>query len=516
MTSVTSDHEPDAKRLKAGSPVKATDQWAAVDAFQRAFRNQQEFSVPLTPQAVIAPNLNDTAAAAVSSHPFAVGTLAPLFPDGLLRQVRQELHKLPFQHKSNDLYEFYQSPDIATAAEAYRLQALTQLKDTIYSADFVRFMERLTGIALNHHTVDMSAHRYSQGGYLLCHDDDIRQGKEGRRIAYIIYLVDEDWSEQDGGTLDLFAKDDHDQPQRIVHSLVPQWNTFAFFEVGATSFHQVAEVHRSTGRLSISGWLHGPIPEASQRPSHELVPQPVIHREALLLAQYIMPEFLDDQAIGNINKVFLEQSSIELQNFLQPELYADLIQTVTQRPMAGVITGPPNIMHYTRHAMPNDDATNVSPVAHLQQLFTSDAFSQLLCRYTNLDGLKRCKSEWRTFAPGHYTLLHDLAVETDGLDVLFTLPLPLTRTPPTDTTGTSTNRASPAAAREPFTTAWDEAWQGGMHYVADQETLLTLWPKPNTLSIVFRDQGTMRFVKYLNHQAKATRTEFAATFYEDP
>ncbi|KAJ1972417.1 putative component of NuA3 histone acetyltransferase complex, partial [Dimargaris verticillata] len=429
--------------------------------------------------------------------------------------VRQELHKLPFQHKSNDLYEFYQSPDIATAAEAYRLQALTQLKDTIYSVDFVRFMERLTGIALNHHTVDMSAHRYSQGGYLLCHDDDIRQSKEGRRIAYIIYLVDEDWSAKDGGALDLFAKDDHNQPQEIVHSVVPQWNTFAFFEVGATSFHQVAEVHRSTGRLSISGWLHGPIPEANQRPSYELVPQPVICQENLMLAEYIMPEFLGDQAIGNINKVFLEQSSIELQNFLQPKLYADLVHALTQRPLAGAVTGPPNVMHYTRYFVP-DVATDTSTVAQLQRLFTSDAFSQLLSQYTNLEGLKRCKAEWRTFAPSHYTLLHDLAIETDGLDVLFTLPLPLTQPLSTDTTLSSTNRSSPVSTTEPAATTWDEAWQGGMHYVADKETLLTLWPKPNTLSIVFRDQGTMRFVKYLNHQAKSTRTEFAATFYEDP
>jgi Rps23 Pro-64 3,4-dihydroxylase Tpa1-like proline 4-hydroxylase len=37
---------------------------------------------------------------------------------------------------------------------------------------------------------------------LLCHDDEL----EGRRIAYIYYLVDS-WSQEDGGCLDLFNVD---------------------------------------------------------------------------------------------------------------------------------------------------------------------------------------------------------------------------------------------------------------------------------------------------------------------
>ena len=41
---------------------------------------------------------------------------------------------------------------------------------------------------------------YSCQGYLLCHDDEL----EGRRIAYIFYLVDEGWSMDDGGRLELF------------------------------------------------------------------------------------------------------------------------------------------------------------------------------------------------------------------------------------------------------------------------------------------------------------------------
>jgi Rps23 Pro-64 3,4-dihydroxylase Tpa1-like proline 4-hydroxylase len=43
-------------------------------------------------------------------------------------------------------------------------------------------------------TIDMSCARYIDGSTLLCHDDEL----EGRRIAYILYLVPKDWKEEDG------------------------------------------------------------------------------------------------------------------------------------------------------------------------------------------------------------------------------------------------------------------------------------------------------------------------------
>ena len=70
---------------------------------------------------------------------------------------------------------------------------------------------------------------------LLCHVDEL----EGRRIAYILYLVDEDWNETDGGSLELFTVDEHNQPSKVVKSLPPKWNSVAFFEVTPFSFHQV-------------------------------------------------------------------------------------------------------------------------------------------------------------------------------------------------------------------------------------------------------------------------------------
>lgn len=111
---------------------------------------------------------------------------------------------------------------------------------------------------------------------LLCHDDEL----EGRRVAFILYLVPQ-WQSSDGGTLDLYSTDSefpilvylriwswdkkivcnlylflvvcffekgNFQPQSIVKSLVPSLNTLVLFEVSPVSFHQVrgtAPFHRS-------------------------------------------------------------------------------------------------------------------------------------------------------------------------------------------------------------------------------------------------------------------------------
>lgn len=92
---------------------------------------------------------------------------------------------------------------------------------------------------------------HSNSDALLCHDDEL----EGRRIAFIWYLVPKDWDgTKDGGFLQLFScqKDNqevyrpnpHSPPARLdpwkIHaSLSPRRNQFAFFEVSAYSFHQV-------------------------------------------------------------------------------------------------------------------------------------------------------------------------------------------------------------------------------------------------------------------------------------
>lgn len=53
----------------------------------------------------------------------------------------------------------------------------------------------------HHSTLQWCAHVGTDT--LLCHDDQL----EGRRVAFIYYLVPPTWSEEDGGTLDLYSTD---------------------------------------------------------------------------------------------------------------------------------------------------------------------------------------------------------------------------------------------------------------------------------------------------------------------
>ena len=48
----------------------------------------------------------------------------------------------------------------------------------------------------------MTGSKYEYTDTLLCHDDEL----EGRRIAFILYLVPH-WKKEDGGGLDLFDMD---------------------------------------------------------------------------------------------------------------------------------------------------------------------------------------------------------------------------------------------------------------------------------------------------------------------
>jgi prolyl 3-hydroxylase /prolyl 3,4-dihydroxylase len=52
--------------------------------------------------------------------------------------------------------------------------------------------------------VAISAAIYENADRLLCHDDEL----EGRRIAFILYMVPKEWDENDAGHLDLFNVDE--------------------------------------------------------------------------------------------------------------------------------------------------------------------------------------------------------------------------------------------------------------------------------------------------------------------
>ncbi|KAF9973865.1 Prolyl 3-hydroxylase ogfod1 [Actinomortierella ambigua] len=416
-----------------------------------------------------------------------------------LQKLREELLEEPYFHKSNDLYEFYQSEDLRLSKKPH----IKAFKEAIYSHEFFAMMSALTGIDLDPSIIDLNGNQYHEGCYLLCHDDDIKNEKEGRRIAFILYLVDDDWSAADGGALDLFRCDANGHPVEVVQSLVPSRNSLAFFELSPMSYHQVAEVLSKTkSRVSISGWFHGAL--QTKLISKSMPFRPMEKNQDETLESLINPDYLTKAAMKNILSVFLDQSSIELQRFLKPEVYDQLLAEMASSSSStddnnnndnkmsiwDEHVGPRHVRCYSRASGKQPSLPIPPMMARLQRLLTSHLFTDYLRKITNL-GLLSVFSELRMFEKGDYTLLHDHALERTGLDVVFSMP-----------------------DFGPGQSEWSESWGGGAtHYVSDKTTLLTLLPRHNTLSVVLRDEGTLRFVRYLNYRVKSAKRRELSLLY---
>ncbi|KAF9425726.1 Prolyl 3-hydroxylase ogfod1 [Podila epigama] len=473
-----------AKKPKLGVPAQAPVDPPVFNArysdpsfasqFAKAFRDREEFK-------------DGESQARLVSDPYPTASL-PNFLEStdFLQTLREELVSEAYFHKSNDLYEFYQSEDLRLSTKPH----IVALKNAIYSEKFFSLMSSLTGIDLDPSVIDLNGNQYHEGCYLLCHDDDIKNEKEGRRIAFILYLVDEDWSAADGGALDLLRCNETGYPVEVTQSLVPVRNTLAFFELSSVSYHQVAEVlSKDKSRISISGWFHGPL--QTKLVSKSMPFKPIVDTSDVTLESLLNPDYLTNKNMDAMSDVFLNQSSIELQKFLKADVYERLIKelsAIDEDTLWDENMGPRHVRNYKRVSDKNQECVPHTLV-QLQKLFGSSVFEAWLKKLTNLDFLQTT-SELRQFKKGDYTLLHDHALERTGLDVVFSFP-------------------SLGALEE-----WDENWgAGATHYVADKANLLTLYPKLNTLTVVLRDEGTLRFIRYLTASVgNCRRCELSALY----
>ena len=114
---------------------------------------------------------------------------------------------------------------------------------------------------------------------------------QGRKVAFILYLSEDTWTEADGGLLQvilaidwlrtlilasdwlrtliltsdwlmlqLFDTDSLGNPGSVAASLVPRPNSFALFEVSPVSFHAVSEVLSETKtRQALCCWQRSEI-----------------------------------------------------------------------------------------------------------------------------------------------------------------------------------------------------------------------------------------------------------------
>ena len=391
--------------------------------------------------------------------PFPLVQIHDFMDNTFLEQVLEEVKEEEFYLKSNDLYTFLQSNDLKKCEKPL----ISKVREVIYSQKFRDVLGEITGIKLSplSETVAMSSSIYQKTNKLLCHDDEL----DKRRIAYILYMVPEDWNKEDGGLLDLFECNEQNQPMSISDSIVPKWNTLLFFEVSPRSFHQVSEVLSDKTRVTIGGWLHG---ESIIRPP--VTPLPEINVQPLTTSssvdEWINREYRKKNQMKKILNQFLEESTMELQDFLRHDKYEAVLKALEEEKEIER-EGPYNKKNYEKVVAKN------GILKQLSDFFISKEFGQFVQDMTGLKILKG-HTETRKFSPGSYTLLHDddPEIKQVGLDLNLSLMSPYKK--------------------------WSTDMGGLIHYVDEgqEEPLISIPPFPNTLTVIYRaEPGTMRFVQ---------------------
>ncbi|KAF4082779.1 hypothetical protein AMELA_G00131490 [Ameiurus melas] len=453
--------------------------------------------------------------------------------ESFLENLRDELLRLNFHGKSNDLYKFQQSDDLKKRKEHH----VSEIRSLLF-VQFRSWLSEVLGVDLEP-TVDISCAKYEHTDVLLCHDDEL----EGRRVAFILYLVPP-WDSSDGGTLDLYNTDEHYEPVSVVKSLLPCWNTLLFFEVSPVSFHQVSEVLTDEKcRLSLSGWFHGASLQRPRRYTEPAVPRltHVLADESVLF-EWVNETYMDPLYQAQVQQEFEDTSEIRLPNFLQEEKYNQVIEALRLAEIQWERRGPPNKRCYARAQLQNLP----SCLKECWDLLSSEAFFLLLSNLTGLSlhalapgddesdsegqegqsegqegqsdtdnredefndpdgqgssgtssstekeknkGPPVCVGELRRWSHGDYTLLHDSVKREFALDLLLHFGC----------------------------TGWKAEFGGFTSYIArdEDEELLTVYPEENSLALVYRDKETLKFIKHINHNSVVQEGAHALTHFYD-
>ncbi|XP_060647546.1 prolyl 3-hydroxylase sudestada1-like isoform X1 [Drosophila nasuta] len=512
---VSDDEAPQKKlaRLSDGAAVDAADAGEAGDsdvnlalngAYQKKDVTQWLQTAWSTKQAT-QPARDDKTGAQIYSEPFQICLLPELLTQGRTQAlVHEMINKVHWSRKQMDLYEFYQSTDLSNMAECHLLTNFLQL----LRKQVRPWLEEVTGLKLDY--VSASCSMYTCGDYLLVHDDLLKD----RQIAFIYYLSPwegaEEWNEEQGGCLEIFSSDEQCFPQfPVQRKIAPKNNQFAFFKVGARSFHQVGEVTTfDYPRLTINGWFHGATNEAFVADSSRAFPrlsylQPDINNRPKL-GLLLNDVYLKAATCRSIQKRIEENSEICLYEFFKREKFElARAQLLNDETLSWRRQGPANAHNYEVL----DLSTAKGTVEELLQLFRSNAMFHLLRDFTDLDlyGVDAitptCSVELQRWSHGNYTVLGDgLVSEDNTLDLVYYLNAAegaavITYLSPEVEQRSAAVENGQNVSGDAEQTLDEEEEEEECH---DDSVLLTITPVDNALNIVYRCEGTTKFTKYVS------------------
>ncbi|KAL7514916.1 hypothetical protein ACHAXN_012190 [Cyclotella atomus] len=456
---------------------------------------------------------------------------------------------------------------------AKQMPSLTKLKHAVYSPEYRAFIEKITGLEAGTLTdeVDCAANCHAKGCHLLCHDDVIGT----RKISYIIYLTDPEptWEDKDGGRLELYdAEVEHPSNHGAlpVKTILPAFNSMAYFVVEpGKSFHSVQEVFCDRPRLSIQGWYHAKECPAeihnatlqqlksiekgedtqgefevmindgvnnNNKGENDEEKCPLTQADREFLGKFINAAYLNDESMNEIRLRFEEESSVKLRHFLTEVLSAEIKELCSKeddkdelgcdRPalnyMVGsneewVVVGPAHKQRFLEYQKASLGTTNGRTVGVCLQdvknsLFQSPSFGRWLGWISSLGFPLGHRGKIRRFRPGlDYTVAHYGILTTNAV-------LDATLCFSNELIGSDDDavwESGDVGGFECYISADESGESQGPDAEYDEEDdtkLLSVSASDNTLSLVFRDPGTMKFVKYVSAGAPSSRWDIALEY----
>lgn len=426
-------------------------------------------------------------------NPFTHGCIRKLITNQTLcNDLAQAFLQVKLNRRQMDLFEFLQSDDLKHSNVPILKEFYKFLNSTV-----MQWMSAITGLKLKYASASLSVYGFAD--HLLPHDDLMTN----RKIAFIFYLSPwemlKKWTEHNGGELELLDCKKEGPSFESVKKIFPENNKFVFFEVSSKSFHHVKEVRKvDFPRLTINGWFHGfedNKEEIVQRLSDCFKP-PLL--ESYELENFVNPIYLKENSILKIQQQIEENSEVSLQNFFQSTFYKKvLVATNNTDNDAWISSGPVNLKNYEVL----DETKASSVLKTFLGILRAQSFFKLLHKFTELDiygksaKFPTCCIEFQRWSKGCFTLLSNMSLNDEStLDVIFFLNV-------SSNIGAITYLASEESPESTDNHCYD-----------NNQTILSIFPKNNALNIVYRNQGTINFTKYISLNSCFTDPYFYIVF----
>ncbi|KAF6210171.1 hypothetical protein GE061_013273 [Apolygus lucorum] len=438
-------------------------------------------------------DLNDDYFQIVSS-PFKVLKMKDVCLDKtFVKKLTDEVEALEFLRKNNDLYSLWQSSDLTHHEDGCISKFIQTLRQKIG-----KLLSQIMNVEFNENFT-ITASLYKSTDVLLCHDDKCTD----RCVAFVFYLTGT--GEEEGGSFDMFAKDDKGQPTTVAKSLPTVANSLLCFEVGNYTYHQVSEIKDPTfKRVSLNGWFHA---DRELTPLQYTDPMPPLLSQVISPGEIFFDEFInilytDPSTMQEAQKNFEIESQMLFAEFFRSELYGNCIDEL-KRVSQWKNRGPANRRHYG--VVGNVDGLNLKK---LVSFLGSPPFFSYLSELTGLTltpetddpepGQLSAKYslEVQKWGPGDYSMAtdNDEFFKKAGLDLYLWFNVAEDLTPENG---------------------------GSISYIAADENddeeddeLLSVDPVDNALVLVYRTEDTVKFTKYLNHTTREPYFCIAVTYYE--